>query len=194
MRGPSLLLVPTGGQGRGPAGAHRASSRRSESGSPDGQPAADRRVRAAVRRRPWRGGDSRVEMAIDSTSARHRIRHGIRHTAALAGRRPRPPVPNERLRHMLIGYARVSEADGSQSRHPAARRAAGRGRRRPPRLPRLRVRHPRRPPGARQLRACAPDGRRARRLEARPPRPHPRRLQDIESREAIPRAAVVTAR
>ena len=24
-------------------------------------------------------------------------------------------VPNDRLRHMLIGYARVSKADGSQS-------------------------------------------------------------------------------
>ena len=48
-----------------------------------------------------------------STYANHRIRHGIRHTAALAGRRPRPPVPNERLRHMLIGYARVSKAAGS---------------------------------------------------------------------------------
>ena len=39
---------------------------------------------------------------------------------------------------------------------PAARRAADRGRRR-------------RPPGTRQLRTRAPDGRRARRLEARPP-------------------------
>ena len=28
---------------------------------------------------------------------------------------PRPHVPNERLRHRLIGYARVSKADGSQS-------------------------------------------------------------------------------
>ena len=54
-------------------------------------------------------------MLFRSTYARHRIRHGIRYTAALAGRRPRPPVPNERLRHMLIGYARVSKADGSQS-------------------------------------------------------------------------------
>ena len=51
---------------------------------------------------------------------------------------------------------------------PAARRAAGRGRRRRPRLPRRRVRRPRRPAGARQLPARAPDGRRARRLEARP--------------------------
>ena len=34
---------------------------------------------------------------------------------ALAGGRPRPHVPNDRLRHMLIGYARVSKADGSQS-------------------------------------------------------------------------------
>ena len=31
-----------------------------------------------------------------------------------AWRRPRPPVPNDRLRHMLIGYARVAvvNADG----------------------------------------------------------------------------------
>ena len=50
-----------------------------------------------------------------STYARHRIRHGIRHREVLAGRRPRPHVPNARLRHMLIGYARVSKADGSQS-------------------------------------------------------------------------------
>ena len=38
-----------------------------------------------------------------STYANHRIRHGIRHTAALAGRRPRPPVPNDRLRYMRMG-------------------------------------------------------------------------------------------
>ena len=37
------------------------------------------------------------------------------HSAARAGRHPRPPVPNERLRHMLIGYAHVSKADRSQS-------------------------------------------------------------------------------
>ena len=43
-----------------------------------------------------------------STYARHRIRHGIRHTAALVGRRPRPHVANDRLRDMRIGYARVS--------------------------------------------------------------------------------------
>ena len=34
---------------------------------------------------------------------------------ALAGRRHCQPVANGRLRHMLIGYARVSKADGSQS-------------------------------------------------------------------------------
>ena len=28
---------------------------------------------------------------------------------------PRPPVANDRLRYILIGYARVSKADGSQS-------------------------------------------------------------------------------
>ena len=32
-----------------------------------------------------------------------------------AGGGLRPPVANDRLRHMLIGYARVSKADGSQS-------------------------------------------------------------------------------
>ena len=49
-----------------------------------------------------------------STSARHRIRHGIRHTPALAWRRFCPSVANGRLRHMRLGYARVSKADGSQ--------------------------------------------------------------------------------
>ena len=34
---------------------------------------------------------------------------------ALAGSHQRPYVPNDRLRYMLIGYARVSKADGSQS-------------------------------------------------------------------------------
>ena len=43
------------------------------------------------------------------------MRHDIRHTEAAAGRRHRPYVPNERLRYILIGYARVSKADGSQS-------------------------------------------------------------------------------
>ena len=39
-------------------------------------------------------------MRFRSTYARHRIRHGIRHTAARAGRRPRPHVLNGRLRYM----------------------------------------------------------------------------------------------
>ena len=39
-----------------------------------------------------------------ATYARYRIRNGIRHTEALAGRRHRPYVPNERLRYMLTGY------------------------------------------------------------------------------------------
>ena len=38
-------------------------------------------------------------MLFRSTSARHRIRHGIRHTAARAGRRHRLFVANDRLRH-----------------------------------------------------------------------------------------------
>ena len=54
-------------------------------------------------------------MLFRSTYARHSIRHGIRHTAALAGRRPRPSVPTDRLRHRLIGAARVSTAAGSPS-------------------------------------------------------------------------------
>ena len=54
-------------------------------------------------------------MLFRSTSARHRIRHGIRHTAARAGRHPCPCITNGRLRHILIGSARVSKADGSQS-------------------------------------------------------------------------------
>ena len=49
------------------------------------------------------------------TFARHRIRHGIRHTAARAGRRSCLSVGNGRLRHMRIGSIRVSQADGSQS-------------------------------------------------------------------------------
>ena len=43
------------------------------------------------------------------------LRHGIRHTEPLAGRRQRPYVSNERLRYIRIGYARVAKADGSQS-------------------------------------------------------------------------------
>ena len=38
-----------------------------------------------------------------------------RRASCSPGRRPRPRVANDRLRHMLIGYARVSKADGSQS-------------------------------------------------------------------------------
>ena len=38
-------------------------------------------------------------MRVRSTYARHRIRHGIRHTAVRAGRRPCPSVANDRLRH-----------------------------------------------------------------------------------------------
>ena len=63
-------------------------------------------------------------MLFRSTYARHRIRHGLRHTAARAGRRPRPSVPNDRLRHMPIDSARVSKADGSQSLEVPAERGA----------------------------------------------------------------------
>ena len=51
--------------------------------------------------------------------------YGIRHTTALAGRGPRPHVSNGRLRHMLIGYARVSKTDGSQSLDPLGLATAG---------------------------------------------------------------------
>ena len=57
---------------------------------------------------------------------------------------------------------------------PAARRPAGRGRRGDQPLPRPRLRRTRRPAGTRQLLARATEGRRARRLEARPSRPQPR--------------------
>ena len=52
---------------------------------------------------------------VCSTYARHRIRHVIRHTEALAERCHRPCIANEGLRYMPIGYARVSKADGPQS-------------------------------------------------------------------------------
>ena len=88
--------------------------------------------------------------------------------------RPRPHVPNGRLRHMLIGYARVSKTDGSRSLDLQRDGPAGRGHRRGQRLPRLRLRRTRRPAGTRQLLASPAEGRRARRLEARPPGPQPR--------------------
>ena len=60
---------------------------------------------------------------VRSTSARQKIGHGVRHTPARAGRRPRPCVANDCLRHMPIDSARVSKADGSQSLEvPAERR------------------------------------------------------------------------
>ena len=74
-------------------------------------------------------------MLFRSTSARHRIRHGIRHTAARAGRGLCPCVANGRLRYMLIGYARVLKSGWLPVAGPAARRPAGRGRRRRQRLP-----------------------------------------------------------
>ena len=90
-------------------------------------PAADTRARAVCREPPGGGleeGTGRNRRLVRtvlrailfrSTYARYRIRHGIRHTEALAGRHHRPYVSNERLRYMLIGYARVSKEDGSQS-------------------------------------------------------------------------------
>ena len=38
-----------------------------------------------------------------------------RRASCSPGRRPRPRIANDRLRHRLIGYASVSKADGSQS-------------------------------------------------------------------------------
>ena len=95
--------------------------------------------------------------------------------------------PNDRLRHMLIGYTRVSKTDGSQSLdlQRDALRAAGvddavnlyHG---------LGLRRPRRPVGPRQLLAGPAKGRRARRLEARPAGPEPRppgqHRQDLSAR------------
>ena len=82
-------------------------------------------------------------------------------------------VANGRLRHMLIGYARVSKTDGFPVAGPAALRPAGvddavnlyhdfaSG-----------LRDDR--PGLDSLPARPAEGRRARGLEARPPRPQPR--------------------
>ena len=64
-------------------------------------------------------------MRFRSTYARHRIRHDIRHTAALAGRRHRTHVQNERLRHMPNRLRPASsKADGSQSLEVPAERGA----------------------------------------------------------------------
>ena len=73
---------------------------------PQSQGSSSRSLRRARGARHWH---------TRSTSARHRIRHGIRHTAARAGRRHRRCVANGRLRHMLIGSARVSKVDVSKS-------------------------------------------------------------------------------
>ena len=59
-------------------------------------------------------------MRFRSTFTRHRTRHGIRHTAARAWRRFRPCVANGRLRHVLIGYARVSKPPGAALYHRRA--------------------------------------------------------------------------
>ena len=65
-------------------------------------------------------------MRVRSTSARHRIRHGIRHTAVRAGRRPCPSVANGRLRYMRIGYSSRSGRLGvPQLPHSLVRRPIG---------------------------------------------------------------------
>ena len=67
-------------------------------------------------------------MLIRSTSARHRIRHGIRHTAARAWRRSCQCVANGRLRHMRIGDSGRSGRLGIPQLRPAVRaRPARRG-------------------------------------------------------------------
>ena len=108
-----------------------------------------------------------------STSARHRIRHGIRHTAtrvwtaSLPVCRKRPFATHvDRLRPRLEG--RRLPVAGAAARSPA-----GSGRQRRPRYHDCAsgVRDDR--PGLDSCLTRAPDGRRARRLEARPPRPHP---------------------
>ena len=54
------------------------------------------------------------------TSARHRIRHGIRHTAARAGRCHCPPVAHDRLRHRLIGQRPRVDSGRLPALRPAA--------------------------------------------------------------------------
>ena len=89
-------------------------SRSCPAGGRDGQHAGHCSPTALNQRTNAPGEFGARDWHTRSTYARHRIRHGIRHTAALVGRRPCPHVPNDRLRYMLIGYARVSKADGSQ--------------------------------------------------------------------------------
>ena len=63
-------------------------------------------------------GHERVTAWQDGADAqRKKTRRGVRFVwpRTRAGRRPRQPVANDRLRHMLIGYTRVSKTDGSQS-------------------------------------------------------------------------------
>ena len=69
-----------------------------------------------VRLRPWRLTASCAEPVLRA------------HTPPrpLARKTPAPHVPNDRLRHMLIGYARVSKTDSSQVAGPVARRPCGR--------------------------------------------------------------------
>ena len=83
-------------------------------------------------------------------------------------------VANLRLRHRLIGYARVSKTDGSQSLDLQRDALGTARRRRGQRLARPRVRCPGRPAGLDRLPARPAEGRCAGRLEARPPRPEPR--------------------
>ena len=87
-------------------------------------PARGRRtLRPATRRPAYR------TLGTGDEARRHRLEGGRRGGCAtsggVAGAAGRPcrgcpagscgPVPNDRLRHTLIGYARVSKADGSQS-------------------------------------------------------------------------------
>ena len=81
-------------------------------------------ITAAIRPFTPQGAFGARHWHTRSTYARHRIRHGIRHTAALAGRDLRPCVANDRLRHMPIDSARASNTDGSQSLEVPAERGA----------------------------------------------------------------------
>ena len=87
---------------------------------------AQRVVAQQLRLVLWQREDSRPLPAGQNRPARHlfflqpgvwkrRIRNGIRCTETRHRHQRNAFVPNPRLRQMLIGYTRVSKADGSQS-------------------------------------------------------------------------------
>ena len=85
----------------------------------------------------WQGapvlGDS--SSPLNRSALDHDATRNLRETAVNNRLGPRPPVANGRLRYMLIGDARVLKSGWLPVAGPAARRPAGRGRRRRPRLP-----------------------------------------------------------